>query len=207
LIAPWSERVRYVSKKNGYHGGLTPQEMVIPIAVLASTESYPRGWHELPEETPPWWDEPAPTMTPAEEPILTLKPIRPQTTGMLFDLEPEVEVETPTPTNSTEEPVPEWVKRLVASPVFDEQRRLVGRGVPADELFVKLLGALDRRGGKMTSVALARTLRFPALRLPGLLAKMQRMLNIDGYSVLSRDDASDTIELNRDLLLKQFDLV
>ena len=59
----------------------------------------------------------------------------------------------------------------------------------------------------MTSVALARELQFPTLRLPGLLAKMQRILNVDGYPVLSRDDASDTVELNRDLLLKQFDLV
>ena len=67
--------------------------------------------------------------------------------------------------------------------------------------------ALDRRGGKMTSVALARELQFPTLRLPGLLAKMQRILNVDGYPVLSRDDAADTVELNRDLLLKQFDLV
>jgi hypothetical protein len=56
-------------------------------------------------------------------------------------------------------------------------------------------------------VALARALAFPALRLSGLLAKAQRVLNIDGYAVLSRDDASDTVELNRELLLKQFDLV
>ena len=32
LIAPWSERVRYGARKNGDHGGLTPQEMLIPIA-------------------------------------------------------------------------------------------------------------------------------------------------------------------------------
>ena len=33
------------------------------------------------------------------------------------------------------------------------------------------------------------------------------MLNVDGYPVLSRDEASDSIELNRDLLVRQFDLV
>jgi len=59
----------------------------------------------------------------------------------------------------------------------------------------------------MTSAALARSLEFPPVRLPGLLAKAERILNVDGYDVLRRDDASDTIELNRDLLLKQFDLV
>ena len=31
VIVPWSERVRYGAKKNGYHGGGTPQEMLIPI--------------------------------------------------------------------------------------------------------------------------------------------------------------------------------
>jgi hypothetical protein len=59
----------------------------------------------------------------------------------------------------------------------------------------------------MTSVALARALEFPPVRLPGLLAKAERILNVDGYDALRRDEASDTVELNRDLLLKQFDLV
>ena len=59
----------------------------------------------------------------------------------------------------------------------------------------------------MTSAALSRTLELASFRLSGALAKMQRVLNIDGYAVLSRDDASDTVELNRELLLKQFDLV
>jgi hypothetical protein len=73
-------------------------------------------------------------------------------------------------------------------------------------VLVNLLNELDRRGGKLTSVALARALGFPTLRLPGLLAKAQRLLNVDGYAVLNRDDASDTVELNRELLWKQFDL-
>ena len=100
-----------------------------------------------------------------------------------------------------------WVSRLLACPVFEDQKRLGGRGVPADDVLTKLLSALDERGGKMTSVALARALKFPAVRLPGLLAKAERILNVDGYDVLRRDDASDTVELNRDLLLKQFDLI
>ena len=41
LIAPWSERVRYGMMKNGYHGGLTPQEMVVPIVVLSSSDKFP----------------------------------------------------------------------------------------------------------------------------------------------------------------------
>lgn len=202
LIAPWSERVRYGIKKNGYHGGLTPQEMIVPIAVLSSTDDFPKGWTEQPIDTPAWWDEPSPAPVAKEKPVPKLKPIKPQPSGTLFDLE-EKET-TPAVVGVT---VPKWVSNLLASSVFEDQKRLGGRGVPTDEVFTKLLSALDERGGKMTSVALARTLEFPAVRLPGLLAKAERILNVDGYDVLRRDDASDTIELNRDLLLKQFDLV
>jgi len=42
--------------------------------------------------------------------------------------------------------------------------------------------------------------------LRGLLAVAQRVLNIDGYPVLTRDAGSDTVELNRELLRRQFDL-
>ncbi|MFV2066023.1 MAG: BREX-2 system phosphatase PglZ [Pirellulales bacterium] len=202
LIAPWSERVRYGIKKNGYHGGLTPQEMVVPIAVLSSTDDFPKGWSEQPIDTPAWWDEPSSTPATVDQPVPKLKPLKPKPIGTLFDKEEKKP--TPAVTGVT---VPKWVSRLLACPVFEDQKRLGGRGVPADEVFTKLLSALDERGGKMTSVALARTLEFPAVRLPGLLAKAERILNVDGYDVLRRDDASDTIELNRDLLLKQFDLV
>jgi hypothetical protein len=202
LIAPWSERVRYGIKKNGYHGGLTPQEMIVPIAVLSSTDDLPKGWSEQPIDTPARWDEASPTPATTEQPVPNLKPTKSQPRGTLFD--PGEEQPTPPVPGVT---VPKWVSSLLASPVFEDQKRLGGRGVPADEVFTKLLRALAERGGKMTSVALARTLELPAVRLPGLLAKAERILNVDGYDVLRRDEVSDTIELNRDLLLKQFDLV
>lgn len=202
LIAPWSERVRYGMMKNGYHGGLTPQEMVVPIVVLSGTDTCCKNWREQPVDTPAWWDEPSRTK-PTKEPPPVLKPAKPQP-GTLFDLQGEESQQEPSLTGETS---PEWIRRLLASPVFEQQKGLGGRGLPGDEVFAKLLSLLDRRGGKLTSVALARALEFPALRLPGLLAKVQRVLNIDGYAVLCREDASDTVELNRELLLKQFDLV
>ncbi len=99
-----------------------------------------------------------------------------------------------------------WVAKLICSEQFERQKQVCGRGLPADDVIAKLLDTLDRRGGKMTSAALALAIDFPMLRLPGLLAKVQRILNVDGYSVLSHDDTSDTVELNQDLLLKQFQL-
>ncbi len=209
LIAPWNERIRYGSKKNGYHGGLTPQEMIVPIAVLSSTDDLPKGWSEQPIDTPVWWDEPTPEPLAPVQPIPPLKPTKPQAKGTLFDLE-DISSQVSVVGSQLEEsktPVPQWVLRLLTCPVFEEQKRLGGRGVPVDEVLTKLLSVLDQRGGKMTSAALARALQFPPVRLPGLLAKAERILNVDGYDVLRRDEASDTIELNRDLLLKQFDLI
>jgi hypothetical protein len=55
-------------------------------------------------------------------------------------------------------------------------------------------------------VALARTIKYPQMRLPGLLSVMQRVLNFDGFQVLAREDASDTIALDTGLLCKQFEL-
>ena len=58
----------------------------------------------------------------------------------------------------------------------------------------------------MTSAAISRSVNYPPMRLRGLLAVMQRVLNIDGFAVLTRDEASDTVDLNRELLRRQFDL-
>ena len=71
---------------------------------------------------------------------------------------------------------------------------------------LRCLLALDERGGKMTRTAFARAVGIPPLRLAGLLAALRRLLNVDGYPVLSVDEASDTVELNRPLLEKQFEL-
>lgn len=206
LIAPWSEKVRYGIKKNGYHGGVNPQEMVVPIAVLCASETYPAGWTEATIETPAWWDEPLRKADRTPEKLPKIKPIKPKKSGMLFDLDGEEEEQTATEI-AIEAPAPEWIKALLASPIFAEQKTLGGRAVPADEVFTQLLSAIDSRGGKMTSAAIARAIQYPPMRLRGLLAVTQRVLNIDGYAVLTKDEASDTVELNRDLLCKQFDLV
>ena len=100
-----------------------------------------------------------------------------------------------------------WISALLVSPVYSEQKRLGGRAVPVDTVVAQLLRVIDERSGTMTSAALARAIQMPTLRLRGMIAIVQRILNVDGYEVLWRDDASDTIRLDRTLLLKQFDLV
>jgi hypothetical protein len=125
----------------------------------------------------------------------------------MAEREPPSVAETPPVVVPPVAPRPEWIAALLACPLFAEQKRLGGRTVPSDELFGKLVAALDGAGGKMTATALARRLETPPFSLRGMLAVMQRVLNVDGYAVLGRDEASETISLDRDLLLRQFDLL
>lgn len=206
LIAPWTERVRYGIKKNGYHGGATPQEMVIPIAVLSPTEAFPEGWVEATLDLPAWWDEaPPPSVSAPVAPARASTRPRHGQTALLFDLDPEEPLDV-SPASRPATEIPKWVAALLKSTTFGQQKKLAGRSAPTDEVFRTLLTALDARGGKMTSAALARVMNFPPLRLRGLLAVAQRVLNVDGYAVLTRDESSDTVELNLELLRRQFDL-
>jgi hypothetical protein len=60
LVLTWSETIRYSQKRSGYHGGASPQEVVVPLAVLTAGLA-PDGWAEAPPVQPPWWEagEPA----------------------------------------------------------------------------------------------------------------------------------------------------
>jgi hypothetical protein len=204
LIAPWSENIRYGIKKNGYHGGVSPQEMVVPIAVLSPVEPFPDGWAEVSAETPSWWDE---DVMIAAKPAMARtrpKPAKPKDSMPLFD-GPEKGRGTAGPASGAASES-ELVAKLFETQIFKEQKALSGRFLPPEGVFRDVLVALDGRGGKLTSAALARSLNYPPTRLRGLLAVMQRVLNIDGFAVLTRDDASDTVELNRELLKRQFEL-
>jgi hypothetical protein len=150
LIAPWNERIRYGARKNGYHGGLTPQEMLVPIAVLASAELRLPGWAETPNPTPDWWeDTPAPTSAPAVRPPRKM----PETLWALAEQETPTAPEAPLAQESAAPARPDWITALLACPLFAEQKRLGGRTVPPDEVFAKLLAALDGAGGKLTATA------------------------------------------------------
>jgi hypothetical protein len=226
LIAPWTEKLRYGIKKNGYHGGVSPQEMVIPIAVLNSSNAFPAGWSEAPVDTPLWWDIATSPTNVEHETVLKLKPAEPKPvpSGMLFNVDEEESDQTSVVSDPSEKSGQRsiisvqadaenanavWIKALLRSTVYDEQKRLGGRAVRPEfeAVLTQLLQVIDGRGGKITATALARAINTPTSRLPGLLAIAQRVLNVDGYEVLSRDFASDTVQLDRALLLKQFDLV
>jgi hypothetical protein len=174
LIAPWSERVRYGMKKNGYHGGASPQEMAVPLSVWTSSESVPEAWELFPADLPGWWEA---------ETVSTLAP---------------APVAAPTASAG------DWIDRLLGSPAYEEQKGSHGRFQGADEQVRAFLSSLAGMGGQATKPALSKKMEIPVFRLVSLLSAVRRLLNVDGYPVLDVDETSATISLNRDLLEKQF---
>ena len=195
ITLPWSDAIRYSTSKRGYHGGANPQEMVVPMAILADIRSeMPEGWQAIPSYQPNWWQidgskaAPLPVTKPKTEKAVE---------GLeLFELAP---VKTATAG-------PGWIGALLASPIYEEQSKLAVRGAPAEDVITTLLGGLDARGGTAIKPALAQELGLPPFRLDGLIQNVSRMLNVDGYEVLTHDRNSDTVSLNVALLKTQFDL-
>ena len=219
LLAPWSERVRFGMKKNGYHGGASPQEVVLPLGVFALPETTAQlaGWREAGPEEPAWWrwrggTDAAPTSTPpgpnrggdvasteAAEPRPSAPGRRPPHRGETGDLLADLEPEAPRPPET-------WIDRLFSTDLFAEQRKQAARTALPDERIRAILAALDARGGKLTLPALAESLGVPLFRLGGIVSALRRVLNVDGYAVLSVDESSETVEMNRGLLDTQFGL-
>ena len=92
------------------------------------------------------------------------------------------------------------------SPAYQAQRQMVRKFAPEDQVVLKVLEALVGQDGSMTPAALARRVDVPLVRLDGLVAKLQRLLNLDGYDVLKLDRHRDLVELDVALLRRQFEL-
>jgi hypothetical protein len=209
LIAAWAEEVRYGTARNGYHGGASPREMVAPLIILADATAREPVPEPCEPPTLPWWDGPGEVRRPEpvrDAPPPTLKRKKPA--GYLFSLEP-AEVE-PGPVASPAEYTPPagvgWPGRLIGSEAYQAQRRAVRKFAPEDEAVVRALTALVAGGGSITPAALARAVGQPALRIDGFVAKLQRLLNVDGYDVVRLDRQRGLVELDEALLRRQFDL-
>lgn len=200
----WSESVRYGGRKNGYHGGVSPQEVTVPLSVFVPSGMVLPEWQPAMPAQPEWWDLPAlTTAQPAAAnqtpvPATTLR--RPAATlagqEQLFDMDM-----APIPTTLSEQ---DWIDTLLQSQVYASQRLLAARVAPPDEQMRKLLTALAERGGKLSRPALAQRISVPEIRLNGMLSAVRRILNVDQATVLLVDEAAGTVELNRTLLLQQF---
>lgn len=99
-----------------------------------------------------------------------------------------------------------WVDHLLGSQAYKDQKDFVRRHAPDDETVRRCLVSLDVNGGIMTPAAFCKSTDLPAGRLDGLMSRIQRLLNVDGYEVLVFSRAENRIELNTAKLKRQFDL-
>jgi len=189
-VLAWSERLRYASKRSGYHGGASPQEVLVPLAVLTSGAA-PRGWVEAPPTEPAWWSESE--APPAVINITPASPGRRRDTKQIDIFEATLAADA-------------WIDALLASPTFIAQRGLAGRGAPDNSVVRALVSALAARGGRLSRIALAQALQVPAFRASGLVNAARRVLNVDQAQVLSIDTTADEIVLDVRLLRLQFEI-
>ena len=197
VVCAWSEQLRYSSKKNGYHGGVAPQEVVVPLNVFLPPRTEIEGWRPAAPEQPDWWEElfGARRKPPAPARPLDVKPKKPPAKGQaeLFEgVEPRAK--------------PDWIAMLFEASTYQQQKQLAARVAPTDQDMRRLLEALDGRGGKLSKVALAQRLGLPLVRLSGFVNAARRVLNVDQSGILSLDETNAVVELNRELLEIQFQL-
>jgi hypothetical protein len=201
IFVPWTERGYYTSRRNGLHGGITPQEVLVPATVFVPSNRVPDGWTLIPQCYPDWWWEGKVTAAP-----LPPVPATPIPTGKKTKATLAAESTLPLFAGIAAPPPADWIDALFASPLYQEQYSRVGRNPPNPETVKRVLLALRERQGTMLKSVLAQCSGEPEIRLPGLLAMLRRILNVEGYPVLGLDEVSGTVRLNLDLLRTQFDL-
>ncbi|ONI70892.1 alkaline phosphatase [Actinosynnema sp. ALI-1.44] len=194
LVMPWREDIRYTARKAGYHGGASLAEMTVPVMViLPSLEQLPIGWHVLPKENaePEWW-------SPRPVPVLAVpKPVKDRKPKPEVDAVPLFTVESPGTSADS------LGTQVVATDVYGAQRGFV-RNPPERPIVAAIIDALLEADGVLTLAAVAAVAGRGARRPEYFAATLQRLLNVDGYPVLSLLDGGSRVKLDREVLLVQF---
>ncbi|MCF7993506.1 MAG: BREX-2 system phosphatase PglZ [Chromatiaceae bacterium] len=55
VVLAWNSKLRYASKRNGYHGGCAPAEALVPFAIYRYGTKAVDGWDMRDEAVPDWW--------------------------------------------------------------------------------------------------------------------------------------------------------
>lgn len=205
VVVAATENIRYAGKKGGYHGGVTDLEVVIPMAILQTSENPPEGWDLDDRQSPDWWNWTAileGTDTASQRPVPRKTTRKKAATSS--SAPDELPLFSSQQKSGEEKQVSEWIQRLLDSEVYAEQLSAMGRNAPKQAQVEAFLTTMEQRGGAALLSVIAGDLHLSALRVRGLLASLRRLFNIDGYQVIEEDRPSQTIRLDRALLLRQF---
>ena len=121
VTAAWSRDIRYASKKRGYHGGVSPQELVVPVAVLRHLKNEVPGWTDVTPAPfrPEWWSlvEAAPT-------AIVAPPVR---SGAKKSVEPDLFAG-----HAVSGSAKGWIEELLEGGIYAEASKRGVRGVPGE---------------------------------------------------------------------------
>ncbi len=214
------ERVRFGPLKAGYHGGASPAEAIVPVAVLVDG-SPPEGSGlglASPQE-PAWWIDPVVSRSlpggpgrgargshaaAAARPASADSRLRsaPGDAPTLFDAPGPAPEPNPVDSRARDQ-----AGQVISSVVYAAQRKISGRLSVSDDKVADLLTALlDAPDLRLSPAQSALVLAVPQQSLRGATLHVQRLLNIEGYPVLRIDADGATVILDESLLREQFGL-
>ncbi|MFV2009374.1 MULTISPECIES: BREX-2 system phosphatase PglZ [unclassified Micromonospora] len=221
VVLPWREELRYGPRKAGYHGGAAPAEAVIPLLMFtAGNEESVPDWQPAPVASPDWWREPvSSTAQPgtggggggrsgtggrrAGKGGQSAKPVQ---TEQLFDVpaDPQQPTAAAPPVAAPADADRALIDRLLASERYAQRRN--PRTPLDDDRVAALLRVLLAGNGRAGLETLAAQAGVPAHRIQGTVTALRRLLQVEGYPVLTIDADGQTVVLDRPLLVEQFDL-
>jgi hypothetical protein len=223
IVAPWVEDLRYGNKAAGYHGGASAAEVTIPLLVFAGNgvDLAAAGWAPAGEQAPTWWEQsvdavraPAPAPQPASARRRPRPAPRPDGDA-LFEVEVREDVQSDqgshgvSPSDSAASSLLDArytpaIDACLGSAVYQRTRAAAGRSALSDTAVRQVLRLLLAGGGRAPGEQVARALGVPVGRLPMALAGLRRLLNVEGYQVVSMDADGRTVVLDEPLWRTQF---
>ncbi len=185
-----TEAVRYGARAHGYHGGGALAEVAIPLLVLLPPGlDGVGGWYPHSAGAPPWWSA---ARTPAPAPVAVPSRRR------------RVEA-PPEPDLFTSAPSPSRGASLVASGSFQGVHGgLPANRVPSAEVFAAVVDALAAAGGRQPVAAVLQAAQASGRNPRGLVTALARVLNADGFEIISLVDDGRAVRLDLELLDEQF---
>ncbi len=211
IVVPVDDRVRYAARAAGHHGGASPQEMICPLAVFVpSTIEIAERWIQESTRPPDWW-------TLDQVPAGSLLSDQAVAEDSRLAASTRIADSGPRPSEAREPaaasipvvssvPTGGWIGALLATDLFESQRTGAGRRAPEREKVERMLVLLDAAGGAMGMDELASRMQMVRTRLQGLVTSVARILNLDGFQVLSITDAGQQVRLDRGLACRQFEV-
>ncbi|MGA4544422.1 BREX-2 system phosphatase PglZ [Uniformispora flossi] len=216
VVALWDEQARYTAKHAGYHGGVSSAEVAIPLmAFLPLGAGVPAGWSWLEDQKPSWWSLNAPESTVERRPVPSGKPARRSRTKDADEQQMTLIEVASAPADHTADGTAEVVSdsaaataaALLKSPVLAAQRELMSsRAVPLDQVEAAVTALLRAQGNLLPAAVLAERAGVRAARAGGFAITLQRLLNVENYSVVTVEDGGRTVRLDVARLRIQFGL-